>query len=161
MASLSGVINTNGWSFNEWLQQMDAKLLIAARGVKVEGINLNGVSNVVDVARSSADVFNNVNNVLTKGATEFSVDGSMNIQDGELRSPSLTLRSGLVTGTIAGGVKLDSMIGQFSVLFRFANLLSDTIPTMIIQLSGNMNKPELKVDTASLEDFVARRNVGK
>ncbi len=51
MASLSGVINTNGWSFNEWLQQMDAKLLIAARGVKVEGINLNGVSNVVDVAR--------------------------------------------------------------------------------------------------------------
>ncbi len=99
--------------------------------------------------------------MLTKGATEFSVDGSMNIQDGELRSPSLTLRSGLVTGTIAGGVKLDSMIGQFSVLFRFANLLSDTIPTMIIQLSGNMNKPELKVDTASLEDFVARRNVGK
>ena len=161
MTSLSGVINTNGWSFHEWLQQMDAKLLIAARGVKVEGINLNGVSNVVDVARSSADVFNNVNNVLTKGATEFSVDGSMNIQDGELRSPSLTLRSGLVTGTIAGGVKLESMIGQFTVLFRFANLLSDTIPTMIIQLAGNMNKPELKVDTASLEDFVARRNVGK
>lgn len=161
MTSLSGVINTNGWSFHEWLQQMDANLLIAARGVKVEGINLNGVSNVVDVARSSADVFNNVNNVLTKGATEFSVDGSMNIQDGELRSPSLTLRSGLVTGTIAGGVKLESMVGQFSVLFRFANLLSDTIPTMIIQLSGNMNKPDLKVDTASLEDFVARRNVGK
>jgi hypothetical protein len=161
MTSLSGVINTNGWSFHEWLQQMDAKLLVAARGVKVEGINLNGVSNVVDVARSSADVFNNVNNVLTKGSTEFSVDGSMNIQDGELRSPSLTLRSGLVTGTIAGGVKLESLIGQFTVLFRFANLLSDTIPTMIIQLSGNMNKPELKVDTASLEDFVARRNVGK
>lgn len=159
--SMSGVVSTNGWSLHEWLEQMDANLLVSARGVKVEGININGVSNVIDVARSSADVFNNVNNVLTKGSTEFSVDGSLNIHDGELRAPKLTLRTGLVTGYIIGGVKLESMIGQFSIGFNFANLLSDSIPTMIIQLSGKMDKPDIRVDTASLEDFVARRNVGK
>lgn len=160
-ASLSGVVTTNGWSFYEWLNHMDAKLLIAARGVKVQGVNLAGVSNVVDVARTSADVFNNVNNVLTTGTTEFLVDGSLNIKDGELRSPNLNLRSGLVTGSIIGGTKLESLDGQFSILFRFGNLLSDVTPTMIIQLSGRMDKPDIKVDTASLEDYVARRNVSK
>lgn len=160
-ASLSGIIATNGWSFHEWLEQMDAKLLIAARGVKVQGINIAGVSNVVDVARTSADVFNNVNNVLTKGSTEFLVDGSMNIKDGELRLPSLTIRSGLVSGSIVGGTKLETMVGQFSILFRFGNFLASSVPTMIIQLSGKMDKPDIKVDTASLEDFVAKRNVSK
>ncbi len=124
-------------------------------------LNLDGVKNVVEVARSSADVFNNVNNVVTKGATEFSVDGSLNIREGELRAPSVTLKSGFVTGSIVGGAKLDSLDGQFSILFRFANLLADPAPTLIIQLSGKMDKPDIKVDTASLEDFVARRNVSK
>jgi hypothetical protein len=160
-ASLSGVLTTNGWSFYEWLNHMDAKLLVAARGVKVQGVNLAGVSNVVDVARTSADVFNNVNNVLTNGTTEFLVDGSLNIKDGELRSPNLNIRSGLVTGSIIGGTKLETLEGQFSILFRFGNLLSDVTPTMIIQLSGRMDKPDIKVDTASLEDYVARRNVSK
>ncbi len=160
-ASLSGIIATNGWSFREWLEQMDAKLLIAARGVKVQGINLAGVSNVVDVARTSADVFNNVNNVLTKGTTEFLVDGSMNIKNGELHLPGLTIRSGLVSGSIEGGTKLETMVGQFFILFRFGNLLASSVPTMIIQLSGKMDKPDIKVDTASLEDFVAKRNVSK
>ncbi|MEQ1706076.1 MAG: AsmA-like C-terminal region-containing protein [Rickettsiales bacterium] len=160
-ASLSGVITTNGWSFYEWLNHMDAKLLIAARGVKVKGINLAGVSNVIEVARTSADVFNNVNNVLTNGTTEFLVDGSLNIKDGELRSPNLNIRSGLVTGSIVGGTKLETLEGQFSILFHFGNLLSDVTPTMIIQLSGKVDKPDIKVDTASLEDYVARRNVTK
>lgn len=160
-ASLSGYVTTNGWSFYEWLNHLDAKLLIAARGVKVQGINLAGVSNVVDVARTSADVFNNVNNVLTNGTTEFLVDGAVNIKDGELRSPNLNIRSGLVSGTIVGGAKLESLDGQFSILFRFGNMLSDVTPTMIIQLSGKMDKPDIKVDTASLEDYVARRNVSK
>lgn len=160
-ASLSGVVTTNGWSFYEWLNHMDAKLLVAARGVKVQGINLAGVSNVVDVARTSADVFNNVNNVLTNGTSEFLVDGSLNVQDGELRAPNLNIRSGLVTGAIVGGIKLESLDGQFTIQFRFGNLLSDVTPTMIIQLSGKMDKPEIKVDTASLEDYVARRNVSK
>jgi hypothetical protein len=159
--SMSGLVATNGWSFKEWLQQMDAKFLIVARGVKVQGINLDGVKNVVEVARSSADVFNNVNNVVTKGTTEFSVDGSLNIREGELRAPSMTIKSGFVTGSIVGGAKLDSLDGQFSILFRFANLLADPAPTLIIQLSGKMDKPDIKVDTASLEDFVARRNVSK
>jgi hypothetical protein len=160
-SSLSGTVSTTGWNFKEWLQQMDAKFLLAARGVKVQGVNIAGVSNVVDVARSSADVFNNVNNVLTKGSTEFSVDGSVSIKNGEMYAPGLTLRTGLVTGSVMGGIKLDSFTGQFSTLFRFANLSSEAPPTLIIQVSGRLDKPEIKVDTASLEDFVAKRNVGK
>ncbi len=160
-ANLSGNISTSGWSFLEWLQHSDSKILLTARGVKVNGINLPGVTNVIDVARSSADVFNNVNNILTKGTTEFSVDAAFNVKDGELRSPNMSVRAGLVTGYVIGGVKLESMDGQFTSTFRFPNLSSEKVPTLMILLSGNMHKPEIKVDTASLEDFVAKRNVIK
>ncbi len=160
-ANISGVLSASGWNFREWLDNMDAKFLFAAHGVKFQGINLASVGNVVEVARSSADVFNNVNNIVTKGTTEFSVDGAMNIKDGELRAPNLTLRSGLITGAIIGGIKLRSLIGQFSTLFRFYNLAPNSAPVMIINISGKLDRPEIKVDTSSLEDFVARRNVGR
>ncbi|MEQ1789394.1 MAG: hypothetical protein ABL857_03005, partial [Rickettsiales bacterium] len=160
-ASLSGTVYTTGWNFKEWLQNMDSKFLVAARGVKVQGINLAGVVNAVNVALSSADVFNNVNNVLTKGSTEFSVDGYLNVRGGELRAPSLNVRNGLITGSIVGGVKLDTFIGQFSTLFNFPNLSAELVPTMIVQLSGNIKSPDIKVDTASLEVYVAKRNVSK
>lgn len=160
-ASLSGVISTSGWSFREWLNHMEAKLLVSAKGVKVQGINLAGVNSVVDIARSSADVFNNVNNILTKGFTDFTIDGSMSVKDGEVLAPSLTLRSGLITGLIVGGIKLESLSGKFSTTFRFANLSSESPPNLIVQLSGKLSNPEIKVDTSSLEDFVAKRNVGR
>lgn len=159
--NLSGVVSTSGYNLREWLGHMNSQILIAARGVKVQGINIAGVSDVVNVARSSADVVNNVNNVLTKGATDFVVDGSLNIKDGEIRAPSLVLRSGLVTGMIVGGAKLETMVGQFSMNFSFPNLSPDVVPTMIVQLSGSMDKPELKVDTAALEYFVAKKNVAR
>ncbi|MEZ5690385.1 MAG: AsmA family protein [Rickettsiales bacterium] len=160
-SSLSGTISTTGWNFREWLEQMEGKFLISARGVKVKGINIFGVSNIIEVARSSADVFNNVNNVVTKGTTEFMVDGSINVRKGEIRAPGVTLRSGLVTGTIIGGIDLKSLSGQFSILFRFSNLSPDIIPIMVLQLSGKLNDPSIRVDTSSLEDFVAKRNVGR
>lgn len=160
-ASLSGTVSTAGWNFREWLQKMDGKFLISSRAIKVQGVNIAGITNVVDVAKSSADVFNNINNILTKGATEFAADGQLNIANGELFTPKLVLRSGLVTGTVKGGIKLDALTGQFFTEFRFPNLAPESVPTLIIQLSGKIDSPDIKVDTASLEDYVAKKNVAR
>ena len=158
-ANISGVISTSGHTLKEWLQIMDAKILLAGRAVRMDKLNIDGISNVVSVSRSSADVVNNVNNVLTKGATEFAVDGSINIKDGEMKTPFISLKTGLVDGNLVGGINLTSMKTQLSVIFSFANLLPSNPPTIIVQLSGALSSPEMKVDTSSLEAFVAKRSV--
>ena len=160
-SNLSGTISASGLNWRAWLEQMDAKLLLSGRGVKVQGVNVAGVNQVVSVARSSADVFNNVSKVITGGVTDFSVDGSMNISGGELRMPGIALKSGLVSGKLVGAIKLVPMTMQFSTELNFANLSSDPIPNLIVQLSGPLAKPEMNVDTSSLEAFVAKRMVGK
>ena len=165
LANISGTIATSGKTLKEWLQLMDAKFLLAARSVKVSNVNIAGVSNVVSVSRSSADVVNNVNNVLTKGVTEFAVDGSFSIAGGELRIPTIALRTnaigaGQITGNLVGGIDLSTMRMQLSTVFGFANLVtSGTPPNMIIQLTGALNKPEIKADTSELEAFVAKRGI--
>lgn len=164
-ANISGTIATSGNTLKEWLQLMDGKFLLAARAVKVNNINISGVSNVVSVSRGSADVVNNVNNVLTKGVTEFAADGSLSIANGELRIPTIALRTnaigaGQITGNLVGGIDLSTMRMQLSTVFGFANLVTNgTPPTIIIQLTGALDKPEIKADTSELEAFVAKRAV--
>lgn len=159
--SLSGAVTTAGWAFGEWVDNMDGKFLIYSNAVKVKGINIDAVTSVVNAAKSSADVFNNVNNVLTKGITDFIVDGSVNIKNGEMQAPQISIRSGLVTGTMVGKIKLESLTGQFSTILRFSNFSTDYPPILIVQVLGSLDNPEIKVDTASLEDYVSRINVGR
>ncbi len=160
-SSLSGTLTTSGLSYRDWFKNLSANLLLAAKGVRVRGINIDGVSNVVTVARSAADVVNNVKNVLTNGTTEFSIDGSLRIEKGEMKTPSLAVKTGEVTGNFVGGIDLTSLAMQASTNFAFYNLAKDTPPNMILQVSGKLDNPKIEPDTSALEAFVAKRKVGK
>lgn len=159
--SLTGTVATYGLNIKDWLQQMEAKLLIASRRVKIKGINIDGVSNAVNVSRSSSDVVNNVNNSIGKGITEFSVDGSISVKNGVITTPGLELKSGVITGRSVGDLTALSRKIQLSTVFTFSNLVATPVPTMIMQISGTLEKPEINLDTSSLEDFVAKRNASK
>lgn len=158
-SNISGTITTSGNSFKDWLAQMDAKFLLSARNVRVNNVNIAGVNNIVSVSRSSADVVNNVNNTFAKGSTEFSADGSLSIFNGEMRIPAMALKSGTVTGNMVGGVNLSTMMLQLSAIFAFNNLSQTNPPTLIVQMSGAIDKPDMKVDTSMLEAYVAKRAV--
>ena len=158
-ANVSGTITTSGNSLKNWLAQMDAKFLLSARNVRVNNVNLAGVNNIVSVSRSSADVVNNVNNAFSKGSTEFSADGSLSIFNGEMRIPAMALKSGTVTGNMVGGINLSTMMLQLSAIFGFNNLSKTSPPTMIVQMSGALDQPDMKVDTSALEAYVAKRAV--
>jgi uncharacterized protein involved in outer membrane biogenesis len=160
-ASMSGTMSTSGLNYRAWAENMDARIAFAGRGVKVQGINLNGVNNILNVARTAADVFNNVNKTLPTSFTEFSADGSINMLKGEMRTPGITLKSGQVTGAVSGGLKLVPLTMQFNSLFRFNNHVGNPSPTLIVQLSGPLQQPEMKIDTSVLEAYVAKRVVGK
>jgi hypothetical protein len=160
-ASVSGTMTTSGVNTLSWISQLEAKLVLAARGVYVKGINLQGVVDTLMVSRTAADVFNNVNIALINGNTNFTVDGNINIRNGIMRTPGITLRTGNITGDLTGEVKLVPWRMETSTLFQFPTITSETIPTMTVQNSGPVENTQIRTDTSSLEAYVAKRIISK
>ncbi len=160
-ASISGTVTTSGVNTLSWVSQSEAKLVIAARGVYVKGINLQGVVDTLMVSRTAADVFNNVNMALINGDTNFTVDGNINVKNGVMKTPGITLRTGNITGDLTGELKLVPWKMELSTLFQFPTITSETIPTMTVQNSGPVESTQIRTDTSSLEAYVAKRIISK
>lgn len=159
--SMSGTLSTSGVNLLSWLNQSEAKLVMAGRGISVGGVSLQGVVDAVAVSRTAADVFNNVNLALPEGATEFDVDGNINGRGGVLKTPGITLKAGSVLGNLTGEVRLEPWTMDLSTFFQFPGLSSETVPTMTVQVIGPIATPELRTDTSSLEAYVAKRIIGR
>jgi hypothetical protein len=159
--SLSGVVSASGINFRSWVEQAEAKVVMTGRGMQVRNLNIQGVLDSVGAARSVADVVNSVPKALVDGSTEFSVDGNINVSGGLVKTPGVQLRVGYTTGNVTGEIKLIPWTMTISSLFSFPNLTSETIPTLRISLSGPVDNTVLKMDTSSLEAYVAKRIIGK
>lgn len=159
--SLSGSVVTSGVNPLSWISQADAKVVLTARGVTVQSFNLQGVTDAVAVSRTASDVLNNVNLAMRDGTTEMSVDGNVNVKNGVVRTPGITLKAGTITGNLTGEVKLVPWTMDVTTLYQFPAMKSETLPTMTVQLEGSADKPELQVDTSSLEAYVAKRITGR
>lgn len=160
-ANINGSVKTAGVNYLSWVSQSEAQLHIAASGVNVTGLNLQGIVDAVVISRTAADVLNNVNLVAFEGSTEMTVGGTVNVKDGVMRTPGITLKSGGITGNMTGEIQLVPWTMNLSTLFQFPTMTSDTTPTIGIQANGPLDKPELQTDTASLEAYVAKRIIGR
>ncbi len=155
-ASISGSLTTSGVNYKSWIAQSEGKMLISGRGVNVNGLNLQGVVDTVRVSRTAADVLNNVNRTLKDGSTEMSIDGPINIKNGILRTPGITIKSGANTGNMNGELRILPWTMDVAALFQFPPLTAETIPTLLVQVNGSIDEPVLTTDTASLEAFVVK-----
>lgn len=159
--SLSGSVVTSGIHFLSWVQQADAKVVLAARGVKVKGFNLQGIIDAVNASRSVADVVTNVNRALPSGTTDFAVDGNLNIAGGVIRTPGMTLSAGKATGALTGELQLVPWKIALNVIYQMPIVQGETIPTLTIDLIGPVQDYALKMDTTSLEAYVAKRIISR
>jgi hypothetical protein len=157
---VSGSVTTSGVNPLSWIQQADAKLTLNGVGVNVAGFNLKGIVDTVFVSRTTADVVNNVNLVLPTGSTEFLFEGYLNIKNGIVRTPGITLKSAGVTGNLTGELRLIPWTMNLSTLFQFPAMSSETVPTLSVQLTGSVDDADVAVDTDSLEAYVSKRIIG-
>jgi len=159
--SATASITTSGVNILSWVSQSEAKVALSARGVKVDGLNLQGVADAVSVSRTASDVFNSVNLALPSGSTFFSVDGGINLKNGIMKTPGIALKSETTVGNLSGEVKLLPWTMELSTIFQFPAMSTETVPTLTVQLAGPLDAPQLRTDTSSLEAFVAKRIISK
>ena len=158
---VSATLATSGVNYLSWIQQAEGKVAIAGRGVNVHGFNLSGVTDAVNMSRTSADVANSVNRVIGNGSTTFSLDGIINIKNGSLRTPGMSLRTDTVMGNFSGEVRVLKWDMDLNTMFQFPALSSETVPTMSVQLTGPLDNGEIRTDTSSLEAYVAKRIISQ
>jgi hypothetical protein len=159
-ASVSGVVDTSGVNMLSWVQQANAKMLFAGRGVSIQGLDVASVLPAVNASRTAADVFNNVNLSLVGGAGEYSADGAVNLQKGVFSTPGIALKTGRIVGNITGDFRLIPWDINLSGAFKFPELATENVPTLNVQWSGPVEKTALQTDTQSLEAFVSKRIIG-
>lgn len=159
--SLTGVVSTSGIHMKSWAEQCDMKITAVGRGVRVKNLNLQSVVDTTSAARSTQDVSENVKNVVFDGVTELAVDGTLNFQQGIIKTPGVRLTSGLVLGNLTGEVHLLPWTMNLNTQWQFPELSSSTIPTMTISQQGAVNDYKTRIDTASLEAFVAKRIISQ
>lgn len=159
--SISGSLATSGVNLLSWLNQAEAKIKFKARGVSVNGFNLQNVLKAVENSRTSADVFNNVNRDIIDGFTQMDVEGDINMKNAVLRTPGIALRAEDTVGNLTGDVKLLPWKADLSTFLQFPQLTSETVPTMSVQLAGPIDALEMQTDTSSLEAYVAKRIISK
>ncbi len=160
-ASINARIVTSGIHLLSWITQAEAKITLAARGVKVEGFNLEGVVGAVRTARSTADVVTSVNSLMRQGHSEFSVDGAINLVHGVARTPGLALKTGSVTGTISGEIAVLPYKFNASSIFYFPQLSAEKPPSLAIDMAGPIENFAVETDSSSLESWVAKRMISK
>ncbi len=159
--SMSGSILATGINLQEWMKQLDSKIIFTGRGLRADGFNMQGVVDAVLASRSVADVVNNVDKALPNGVTEFDLDGNINIAKGVVRTPGMTLKMGDALGNLTGELLIVPWKMAVNMLFQMKMLKSETIPTFTVDLNGSPDKYEMKVDTSSLEAYVAKKIVGR
>lgn len=158
---VSGTLSTSGVNMLSWVSQADAKLVLNGVGVRVENFNLQGVVDTVAVSRTTADVVTNVNLVLPKGNTEFSLEGYLNVKNGTVKTPGITLKTGNITGNLTGTLKLVPWTMDLSTMYQFPAMTSETVPTLAVQIAGPVDDPQMQTDTDSLEAYVSKRIVNR
>lgn len=159
--SLSGNVGTSGIHPKAWLEQGDANISAAARGVRVKNFNLQGMIDSAREARSTVDVKTAANERLFDGVTELSVDGNINIKRGQMKTPGLRLGYEQAIGGLVGELNLLLWSMNVASNWQFPQLSSSTVPTLSISIQGGINDARTRVDTSSLEAFVAKRIVGQ
>ena len=160
-ASFSGVIGASGIHPKAWLEQGELKLSTAVRGLRVRDFNLQGVLDTARQARSTQDIKRGVEEKLFNGITDLTADGNINIKHGVLKTPGIRVGYKRVLGNVNVEIDLLKWVLNLSSKWQFPELSTTTIPTLSISLQGDIGEEKTRVDTASLESFVAKKIVGQ
>ena len=158
--SFNGQINSLGISPQDWIKSLAGSFLVYGQDIAVKGFNLSGVVKAIPSVRSVSDVINIVRTSLLRRKTSFSViDAGFYVKDGVLYVSKLKLQSKHAIGTGAGSIDLISWAMNLNTVFQFVTLSNKDMPTLGIHFVDTMDNPIAKLDTRSLEAFVARRKL--
>jgi AsmA protein len=160
--NLSIRLDTSGINMASWVTNLEGTLGVGGRDVVVNGFNLPGVIRVVTYVRTVADILNVIKRAWPGGDTAFSsLEGQWNISAGVMKTANARLRNDQADVTLAGEVDLVNWKTQDQMVFSLKALDFAHPPTMTLEFIGDLDKPEMSLDTRSLEEYITNKTSEK
>lgn len=157
-ATFSGKFDFSGLNFASWMERGTGHLGINSNNIFISQFNLAGVIRAVSSVRIVSGLVNSLRLALETGNTRLAgVEGNIFIHDGKMNASKLGITSNDVVGRIEGESDLLRWKYGMRVGFGMVTLAERNYPTLYLDFFGDMDKPEYKLDTQSVEAFVARK----
>lgn len=157
--SANGAVKTTGINLYSWMINMEGSAAVVAKNLVFKGADVTGFARRITNIRSVADVVTVAKQAFAGGETMFSaVEGSMVIERGTATISNLQLRNDVINGLFRGRIDLPHWTGVGLAEMKLAVAGSGDTPTLAVKLSGSLDQPEIKIETADVETFVARRS---
>jgi uncharacterized protein involved in outer membrane biogenesis len=156
--NLSLRLDTSGINIASWIANLEGTIGFGGRDVTVNGFNLPGVVRVVSYVRTVADILDVIKRAWPGGDTQFSsVEGQWTVSGGVMKTANSRLRNDLADVLLAGAVDLVNWRTDDQMIFSLKALDYAHPPTMTVQFLGDLDKPEMSLDTRSLEEYITNK----
>ena len=157
LASVSGAITSYGVDPYSFVSNMDGSVALVLKNAVVNGFDISTFSRKVVNLRSVTDVINLADQMFSGGATAFSdISGNFFVKSGTATTPGIRLATENTFGYFSG----DANIAQWSlngILRLTVSIVGEReTPSISTRLVGALDHPEQKLDTSSVESFIAR-----
>ncbi len=157
--NLRGNFKSSGVNPISAIQNMEGVISLAASGLKVEGFNLENLVRAANAVRKVQDIDKLIEYADRGGETAIStLQGSLNINDGFVRTPSLNIATPVGQGVIKGQISLLDWKLNMAVSILLNALDTQNPPEIRMLFVGPLNEATRSLDTQSLESFIAKQS---
>ncbi len=160
--SLTGNVTTTGASVFSWVTNAEGTFALAGRDILVKGINISGIVRAVSVVRKVSDIVHAVEQAYPGGnALVLSADGQLVLSGGKITTNGVVLKTEFGGGRVRGYVDVHNWLMDLAIMLQFDVLNREDPPSFSVTYEGRMDDPKRRLDTNSLEAFVAKKTAGK
>ncbi len=158
--SLNGQFSTSGINPYNWVKNGAGNFVMLGQNVIIKGFDVASMVQAIPSVRTVADVANVTRNALLKRQTTFSVvEGAFYMENGVFKTNEIKLRAKHSIGEVRGS--MDAATWSMNLLIDFAliSLSRADYPHLGVMFRNSMDDPEVRLDTRSLEAFIARKKL--
>lgn len=158
--NMTGQVATTGMNADGWVKNAQMSATIRAGNVTIQGFDLQGLIQAISAVRSVADVVNTSRVSMLRRETTFNqLGGSLYLKDGILRANEMNMQTNNAVGKLLGEMDVVSWMTNIAFQFKLTSLSTTEFPTVVMALQDSADNPVVKLDTRSLEAFVATRSI--
>lgn len=140
------------------VQNLQGSLSLAGGGITVKGFNLQNMVRAANAVRSVDDIDKLIDYANQNGETRIqTLRGVMNIGNGFLQTPGMKMTTSLGHGSVNGRLNLMTWDINAAIILYLQALQQRSPPNIKLIFSGPTDNAERRLDTESLESFIARQ----
>ena len=151
-------LSSNGINWDSWISNLVGVVAIGGSNIEVTGFNLPAIIRSVGYVRNVADIIDVVKRAISGGNTIFSnVEGEFSVSQGIMATSNTKILNEQSDGLLTAKIDLPKWQTDSRVNFILKDLDRETPPTITLRIIGDIDNPNLELDTHSLEQYITKK----